>query len=64
MDQADAWIFAGKRADDLGGAVGGVVIDEDSLPAQAGEYDVEACNDFANVGAFVIRRQDDGEVQA
>ena len=64
MEEADAGAFAGVGADDLGGAVGGVVVDEDGLPAEAGQDDVEAGDDFADVGALVVGGQDDGKVEA
>jgi hypothetical protein len=62
MEEADAGIEEGVGADEVGGTVGGVVVDEDDLPVETTEGFFEAGEDFGDVFALVEGGKDDGKV--
>ncbi len=64
MEQADAGVAPGVIADELGGVVGGVVVDEDEFPAEALKGGVDARDELRDVGAFVVGGDDERKVDA
>ena len=62
VQQADACVLTGKGADCFGGAVRGVVVDEDGLPSQAVQGDGQAAQQLGDVLSLVIGGQNDGKL--
>ena len=62
VDEADAGIAAGIITEELGGAVRGVIVDEDEFIDDALEGFGEAADEFRNVAALVEGGDDDGEI--
>ena len=63
MQKAHALIGAADIAQDIEGAVTGVVVDEHDFPRKSREAAIEARDQFADIVAFVKRRNDDGQAR-
>jgi len=63
FNQSDATIAARDFADEVGGAIGRVVVDADCFPLDAGQIAFELCKQNGNILPLVERRDHDGQLE-